>query len=61
MKKELQHSMYDWAIGYLLNKYGETNYILAIAPSRWDWAQSLAEFYDLMEDAINKMRWRTKR
>lgn len=61
MKKALQLSKYDWAVGYLLNKYEETAYIFSIAPSRWEWSDSIEEFYDLMQDAIDRMRFRTKK
>jgi hypothetical protein len=61
MKKASQLSQYDWAVGYLLNKYGENHYILSIAPSRWEWSESVEQFYDFMEDAIERMRFRTKK
>lgn len=60
MEKASQLSIYDWAVGYLLNKYEETAYILSIAPSRWDWSEDIQEFYDLMQDAIEKRRWKSK-
>lgn len=61
MKKAIRISFYDWAVGYLLNKYGEDKYIMSIAPSRWEWSETIEQFYDLMEDAIERMRFRTKR